>query len=116
MPSRFARKVTVLSRVSGPRFCCTAFCVAIVGPDAVTKVAGADVTVLAELDAMRTALSGLACLGYHHPNQQLSPNLRCLCQNGSAPACRCRDSLSKVSLQAIALEVYGADIRCGPAP
>ena len=88
MPSRFARKVTVLSRVSGPRFCCSAFWVAIAGPDAVTKVAGTDVTVLAELDAMTNALLGLACLGHHDPKHSLSPHLICLCPDYSAPAKR----------------------------
>ena len=88
------------------------------GPDAVTKVAGADVTVLEELDAMRTPLSGLACLRHH-------------CRNASGvptPALPMPD-WPNASLQIIAthstgsfragqlhLEVQGAGIRCAPAP
>ena len=53
MPSRFAKKVTVLSRTSGPRFRVSCWC-DIAGLDAVTNVGGAEVNVLSELDAMRT--------------------------------------------------------------
>ena len=70
MPSRFARKVTVLSRTSGPRFCWSRFWVAIVGPEAVTKVGGADVNVLLELDGAMSP--SFACLceycPHHNPN------------------------------------------------
>ena len=71
MPSRFARKLTVLSRTSGPRLSWSRFWVAIVGPDAVTKVGGADVNVLLELDVAMSP--GFACLCEHCPHH--NPNI-----------------------------------------
>ena len=70
MPSRLARKVTVLSRTSGPRLSWRRFWVTIVGPDAVTKVGGADVNVLLELDGAMSP--GFACLCQNCPQQ--NPN------------------------------------------
>ena len=85
MPSRFARKVTVLSRTSGPRFCWSRFWVAIVGPEAVTKVGGADVNVLLELDgAMRP---GFACLSKHFPDH--NPNTCQAAMAAHAPEAPC---------------------------